>query len=183
MLEAFGILFFPKLTLVLVFLVMAVVLVVRPHGLLGRAEGLPRGLAGDAPLLKPAEPALKRLALAVIALLVVAPWLLGDYAQLLLTETLIFLLFAASLHFLMGPGGMVSFGHAAYFGLGAYSAALFVRYLAAPMLPILLVAPLIAGIGALVFGWFCVRLSGVYLAMLTLAFARSSGRWCSSGTV
>jgi branched-chain amino acid transport system permease protein len=67
---------------------------------------------------------------------------------------------------------MVSFGHAAYFGLGAYGAALLVKYLAAPMLPVLAVAPLVAGAAALVFGWFCVRLSGVYLAMLTLAFAQ-----------
>jgi branched-chain amino acid transport system permease protein len=172
-LEAFGILIFPKLTLVLVFLVMAVVLVVRPHGLLGRAEALPRGLAGDTPpLLQPADRALKRLGLGVAILLALAPLVVGDYAQVLLIETLIFVLFAASLHFLMGPGGMVSFGHAAYFGLGAYGAAMLVKYLAVPMLPTLAIAPLIAGFGALVFGWFCVRLSGVYLAMLTLAFAQ-----------
>jgi branched-chain amino acid transport system permease protein len=171
-LEAFGILLFPKLTLVLVFLVMAVVLVIRPHGLLGRAEGLPRGTGSEPPLVKAADRAARALALAVGALLLAAPALVGDYTLLLLTETLIFVLFATSLHFLMGPGGMVSFGHAAYFGLGAYGAALLVKYLAAPMLPILLAAPLIAGLGALLFGWFCVRLSGVYLAMLTLAFAQ-----------
>jgi branched-chain amino acid transport system permease protein len=65
---------------------------------------------------------------------------------------------------------MASFGHAAYFGLGAYAAALAAR--AVPMEVALIAAPLAAGIGALVFGWFCVRLSGVYLAMLTLAFAQ-----------
>src|SRR5271163_1258829 len=172
LLEAFGILLFPKLTLVLVFLVMAAVLVVRPHGLLGRAEGLPRGVGSEPPLVKAADRTVKWFALAVGALLLAAPALAGDYTLLLLTETLIFVLFATSLHFLMGPGGMVSFGHAAYFGLGAYAAALLVKYLAAPMLPILLAAPLVAGFGALLFGWFCVRLSGVYLAMLTLAFAQ-----------
>ncbi|MBV8165670.1 MAG: ABC transporter permease, partial [Alphaproteobacteria bacterium] len=172
-LEAFGILIFPKLTLVLVFLVMAVVLVVRPHGLMGKPETAARGATGAVPpLLLPADWLLTRVALVIAALLVAAPALVGDYAQLLLTETLIFVLFAASLHFLMGPGGMVSFGHAAYFGLGAYTAALAVKYLAAPMLPTLVVAPVVAGVGALAFGWFCVRLSGVYLAMLTLAFAQ-----------
>jgi len=80
-------------------------------------------------------------------------------------------LFAASLHFLIGPSGMHSFGHAAYFGLGAYGAALFFR-LGAPMEAALVLAPLVAALGAFVFGWFCVRLSGVYLAMLTLAFAQ-----------
>jgi len=72
----------------------------------------------------------------------------------------------------MGPAGMHSFGHAAYFGLGAYGAALLVRASGMPMEAALVVAPLIAAIGAVVYGWFAVRLSGVYLAMLTLAFAQ-----------
>ena len=88
------------------------------------------------------------------------------------SEVLIFALFAVSMHFIMGTGGMISFGHAAYFGLGAYGAALLMKYLMFPMLGGILFAPVVAGLGALVFGWFCVRLSGVYLAMLTLAFAQ-----------
>jgi len=72
----------------------------------------------------------------------------------------------------MGPGGMHSFGHAAYFGLGAYGAALLFKLAALPMEAAFALAPLVAGLGALIFGWFCVRLSGVYLAMLTLAFAQ-----------
>ena len=72
----------------------------------------------------------------------------------------------------MGPGGMVSFGHAAYLGLGAYGGGLLLKAAGWPMEAALVAAPVVAGIGALVFGWFCVRLSGVYLAMLTLAFAQ-----------
>jgi branched-chain amino acid transport system permease protein len=87
-------------------------------------------------------------------------------------DILIAIVFATSLHFIMGPGGMHSFGHAAYFGLGAYAAALLVKWLAAPMLLSLVAAPVMAFLGALLFGWFAVRLSGVYLAMLTLAFAQ-----------
>jgi len=67
---------------------------------------------------------------------------------------------------------MHSFGHAAYFGLGAYGAALLVKWVAVPMGLALVAAPLVALAGALLFGWFAVRLSGVYLAMLTLAFAQ-----------
>ena len=67
---------------------------------------------------------------------------------------------------------MASFAHAAYFGLGAYGAALPLKYLAVPMALGLFAAPLAAGLMGVVFGWFCVRLSGVYLAMLTLAFAQ-----------
>jgi len=172
-LHAFGILIFPKITLVLVFLVMAVVLVIKPYGLLGRRPvGQMRGPATAEPLLTPADRGTKLAGLVVLLLLLAAPLITPDYLLLTLTELVIFALFAASLHFMMGPGGMASFGHAAYFGLGAYGAALAVKWLGAPMEPALAFAPFLAGIAGLVFGWFCVRLSGVYLAMLTLAFAQ-----------
>src|SRR5207249_1499154 len=64
-----------------------------------------------------------------------------------------------------------SFGHAAYFGVGSYAAALAIKH-GVPFAGALAVAPLAAFVAALAFGWFCVRLSGVYLAMLTLAFAQ-----------
>jgi branched-chain amino acid transport system permease protein len=67
---------------------------------------------------------------------------------------------------------MVSFGHAAYFGLGAYGVALAIKYAGAGMALGIPAGPLLGGLAALVFGWFCVRLSGVYLAMLTLAAAQ-----------
>jgi branched-chain amino acid transport system permease protein len=113
------------------------------------------------------------MALAAVACALFAlPLASGDYTLVLLTDMLLFALFAVSLHFLMGPGGMLSFGHAAYFGLGAYGAGLLLLKGGAPMGVALFAAPLAAGVAALVFGWFCVRLSGVYLAMLTLAFAQ-----------
>jgi branched-chain amino acid transport system permease protein len=171
--HAFGILIFPKITLVLVFLIMAVVLVVRPHGLMGRKPSGPQhGPAVKEPLLSPATREVKMLGAAALGVLVAAPVLLGNYGISLLTELVILTLFAASLHFIMGPGGLASFGHAAYFGLGAYGAALAAKWLAAPMLAGMIVAPIFAGIAGVIFGWFCVRLSGVYLAMLTLAFAQ-----------
>src|SRR5690606_3417642 len=85
---------------------------------------------------------------------------------------LIAVVFAVSLHFMMGLGGMVSFGHAAYFGLGAYGVALAFKTLGWSMAASLVAAPVLAGVAAMLFGWFCVRLAGVYLAMLTLAFAQ-----------
>jgi len=87
-------------------------------------------------------------------------------------DMVILSLFAAAIHFLMGPGGMVSFGHAAFFGGGAYSAALLTEHFGAPMEIAFFMGPVGAGILALGIGWFCVRRSGVYLAMLTLAFAQ-----------
>ena len=83
-----------------------------------------------------------------------------------------FALACMSLYFMMGPGGMVSFGHAAFFGGGAYAAALLTHYVHTPMELALFLAPICMGLLALIIGWFCVRLSGVYLAMLTLAFAQ-----------
>jgi branched-chain amino acid transport system permease protein len=172
LLQAFGIVLFPKITLVLVFIVMAVVLVLRPNGLLGRPLANQRGDANTPALVRPAEPALRWLGAAVLLLAALAPLFAGPFALSVLTEMAIAMLFAASLHAMMGPGGMVSFGHAAWFGLGAYGAAFAVKALALPMPAALIIAPAGAALAALAFGGFVVRLSGVYLAMLTLAFAQ-----------
>jgi len=172
-LNAFGILVFPEITLVLMFLVMAVVLVVRPWGLLGKPESTSHGGSGTVePPLLPADRWTRMAWTGLVLVFILLPTVAGDFALVLTMEVLIAALFAYSLHFLMGPGGMVSFGHAAYFGFGAYGAALLVHHLGLPMEVALAAAPLVAGLGALLYGWFCVRLSGVYLAMLTLAFAQ-----------
>ncbi len=165
---------FSKLTLVAEFVVMAVVLVVRPWGLMGKAQAAARAL-GEAELpIRPADKLfLAAVAVLALALLVLPSMSSGSpYVVVLAIDLLIAALFAASLHFIMGPAGMHSFGHAAYFGLGAYAAALVVRKLGLSMELALLLAPLVAALGALIVGWFSVRLSGVYLAMLTLAFAQ-----------
>ncbi len=172
-LSSFGVLVFPESTLVLMFLVMAIVLVIRPHGLLGKAEAhehTPSGVAES--LLRPASYRLKLLGLALLILILLMPFLVDSFQLVLLTEIAIFALAAMSVYFLFGPGGMVSFGHAAFFGGGAYAAALMVHYVQTPMELALLLAPLLTGLLAVIIGWFCVRLSGVYFAMLTLAFAQ-----------
>ncbi|MFO1414364.1 MAG: ABC transporter permease [Burkholderiales bacterium] len=172
--EVAGITFaFPKLTLVAEFVVMAVVLAVKPQGLLGAPVAAPV----STPLPEQRElvvaPGRRELAATAVllAFLVAVPWLRDEYTVVLATDILIAALFAASLQFLLGTGGMTSFGHAAYFGVGAYAAALATKA-GWPMLAALALAPVGALVAALVFGWFCVRLSGVYLAMLTLAFAQ-----------
>jgi branched-chain amino acid transport system permease protein len=93
------------------------------------------------------------------------------YTLVLATDVLIAALFAASLQFILGPGGMTSFGHAAWFGIGAYAAALAFKHGWA-MPAALALAPAAAMAAALLLGAFAVRLAGVYLAMLTLAFAQ-----------
>jgi branched-chain amino acid transport system permease protein len=165
---------FSKLTLVAEFLVMAIVLIVRPYGLLGRPQGAVRNPGEAEDPIRPANLPLKLAGAAVLAALLLLPLAstASPYVVVLGIDVLIAILFATSLHFIMGPGGMHSFGHAAYFGLGAYGAGLMVKFLGAPMPLALAAAPLAALAGALLFGWFAVRLSGVYLAMLTLAFAQ-----------
>ena len=173
-LQAFGILIFPKITLVLVFLLMALVLVVRPWGLMGRPEAgqvrvvMPEGIVRLERLSRAGT-----IALAPVGVFLLALPLLGDgYTVKLGIEVLSFALAAFSLNFLIGVGGIVSFGHAAYFGLGAYAAGLLVTRAGVAMEPALIAAPIVAGLGAAFFGFFVVRLSGIYLAMLTLAFAQ-----------
>jgi branched-chain amino acid transport system permease protein len=165
---------FSKFTLVAEFLVMAIVLIARPYGLLGRVQGAVRSIAEPENPIRPAGAAVRTLGVLALAALLTLPFFADQFPYLVVLgiDVLIAILFAASLHFIMGPGGMHSFGHAAYFGLGAYGAALVVKWLAAPMGLALVAAPIVALLGALLFGWFAVRLSGVYLAMLTLAFAQ-----------
>ena len=87
------------------------------------------------------------IALILIAVLLVLPLFRDDYAMVLATDVLIAALFAASLQFIRGPGGMASFGHAAYFGVGAYAAAIAFKH-GWPLPAALLAAPIAAAITA-----------------------------------
>ena len=154
------------------FLVMALVLIVRPHGLFGTpasAHGAPT--TPEAPL-RLLDNRARIAVAAVLGAALIAPLLGDDFLMVLLIEILIAILFAASLHLVMGLGGMASFGHAAFFGLSAYAAAILFKQLGFGMTAAMLVAPLVSAAAAMLFGWFFVRLSGVYLAMLTLAAAQ-----------
>ncbi len=179
-LNSFGVLIFPKITLVLVFLLMAVVLVVKPWGLLGRPEpaagraSLPEGI-----LATPRFGLWEKVILGVVLAATMTVPLFGDaYTVKVATEVLIFALAAFSLNFLVGNGGIVSFGHAAYFGLGAYAAGLLVTRGGFAMEPALIAAPIAGAAFAALFGFFVVRLTGIYLAMLTLAFAQIAYAVC-----
>jgi len=162
----------PRATLVVEFVVMAVVLAVRPHGLFGRAPPpaattvLPEQRAFVRP---PGRALVLAAATALGAALVLGAT--SDYVRILGTDILVATLFTASLQLLTGTGGIVSFGHAAYFGIGAYAAALAVRH-GLPFAAAIALAPLAGWAAAWAFGGFSVRLSGIYRAMLTLAFAQ-----------
>jgi branched-chain amino acid transport system permease protein len=164
---------FPKLTLVAESIVMAAVLAIKPQGLFGTppAVAATTQVTEQRALYVPPGSNAALGALAAIVLAMLLPYVGDEYTLVLATDVLIFALFAASLQFLMGPGGMASFGHAAYFGLSAYAAAI-ASHQGWPMVPALAIAPVAAFAAALGLRLVCVRLSGVYLAMLTLAFAQ-----------
>ncbi len=114
----------------------------------------------------------RALGLAALVALAVMPWALARHQLSILTDLLIFGLFALSLDLIMGYTGMVSFGHAAYFGLGAYGSALVLVHVGSPVPVALLAGALLAGAVAVPVGWFSTRATGIYFAMLTLAFAQ-----------
>jgi len=109
--------------------------------------------------------------LVVVAALFV-PFVGSRFYTFVATDVAILALFAVSLNLLLGYTGLVSFGHAAYFGIGAYTTGILMKKLAVPFLVAFPAAGVVAALFALVFGFFCVRLTKIYFAMLTLAFAQ-----------
>ncbi len=102
--------------------------------------------------------------------LVVLPWVMPYFYIFIATEILILGLFAASFNLIFGYTGMLSFGHAAFFGIGSYATALLLQDAQWPLLACLLVAIVASAVLALIIGFFSVRLNEVYFSMLTLAF-------------
>ena len=163
-----------KLTLVIEFIIMAIVLMFRPFGLMGKAlihaqkshqpEKAPEPLSGRSRLLIACL-----LSSAVLAIALADP---GDYGLVLAIDVMLMIMLAASLHWMMSAAGLHSFGHAAYFGAGAYGAGLLSLKFKWGFVASLLCAPWLAAGLAMLFAGACIRLSGVYLAMLTLAFAQ-----------
>jgi branched-chain amino acid transport system permease protein len=168
----FGNAYLPQLALFLIYLVMAIVLLARPQGLFGIKHGPAASPSGSTP----AAPLQSRRALAIalvgVAALVVYPLLVADYQRSLVTELFIFAIVAMSLDLLLGFTGLMSLGHAAFFGLGAY-----VVIVLGTLFDLNAWLGVALGIGAsalaaLVIGYFCVRASGIPFLMLTLAFSQ-----------
>ena len=110
--------------------------------------------------------------LVVFLVALTIPWVGSRYDTFLATQIAISALFAVSLNLLLGVTGLVSFGHVAYFGIGSYVCGILMKTYAMPFSIALPAAALGAAFGALVFGFFCVRLTKIYFAMLTLAFSQ-----------
>lgn len=107
-----------------------------------------------------------------VALAYALPLFLADSYLFIAIDFLIMALFAVSYNLLLGQTGMLSFGHAAYYGVGAYTVAILAAKLGIPVHIGLFAAPVFAGLIALVVGWFAVRVTGMYFGILTLAFGQ-----------
>ena len=171
--DTFGKAYFPSLALFLIYLVMAIVLLARPQGIFGikhsetpnrpaiaqpcgALSGLQRRLAGTG----------------VIAAMLLLPLLVDDYPRTLVAEIYIFAVFAMSLDVLLGYTGLLSLGHAAFFGLGAYAVIVLSTLFSLDAWLGVLVGVALAAVASALIGFFCVRASGVTLLMLTLAFSQ-----------
>ncbi|MDO9404655.1 MAG: ABC transporter permease [Polaromonas sp.] len=172
--HAFGISVFPQATLVTVFLTMAVVLVFRPQGLGGMTSGVQDGVREAAQKFRGLQLSwpLQLAITAAFVLLAVVAWLGGPYWQTLAADAFILMIFGISLQAMMALGGLVSFGHAAFFALGGYGAALAHTHWGASLPVALATGCAAALLVAAVFGAAVVRSAGVYLAMLSLALAQ-----------
>lgn len=112
------------------------------------------------------------LGLAVIVLLLAAPFGLPLFAMTLLTELVILGLFAMSLDLMVGYTRLVSFGHAAAYGLGAYASGFMLLNTDWPLFFVVFLAAGLTGLIAIGLGWVCTLATGVSFSMLTLAFAQ-----------
>ncbi len=176
-LETIGIIVFPEFEMSLIYLLMVVVLVVRPWGLFGRPYKVKalsgKNLAMEAQEISPVHFSVHPLLRwAPVLLLLLVPLFAGRFYQYLLTQIFIASLMAIAFNLLLGTTGLLSFGQAAFFGVGAYTVGLLLTKGGFATLPALLLAPVAAAAAAGVIGFFCIRLSGVHFAMLTLAFGQ-----------
>lgn len=108
----------------------------------------------------------------VVAVLFSLVFILSDFQKTVASEMLIIGLFSMSLNLIMGYGGMVHFGHAAFFGIGGYTVALLMTHQNLHPYLAMLIAPFASAALAFVIGWFSVRRVGLYFAILTLAFGQ-----------
>jgi branched-chain amino acid transport system permease protein len=111
------------------------------------------------------------LGILIFAGLLACPWLLGIIELRLMTEVLYYGLFAVSLNMITGYGGLLSFGHSAYFGTGAYVTAISLLHIKGlGLLPAIFIGGMAAALIGAFFSLFLIRVSGTYFAMLTMAF-------------
>lgn len=193
--NAFGTVYLPNLTPFLMYLILIIVLLIKPSGLLGRKVDVNKAIEADLektgakghpdPMpraevvirngrLTPKMSAFRAVPYLVCLLfLVLCPLFMKPVTVSMMSKALIFALFAASLDVIMGYGGMRSFGHAAYFGLGGYTVTLLYNHAGITNFWLVLIAVLVvcAVFGAVI-SYFTLKFSGTYFLIVTMAFGQ-----------
>jgi branched-chain amino acid transport system permease protein len=171
--DTFGKAYFPSTALFLVYAMMAIVLLVRPQGIFGieHADGTSRSTAPP-PVAHTNALRSKFAGAVILTALVLFLVLVSDYPRTLVAEIYLFAIVAMSLDLLLGYTGLLSMGHAAFFGLGAYAVIILATFFHLEAWLGVLAGVILAAACAAVIGYFCVRTSGVTLLMLTLAFSQ-----------
>jgi branched-chain amino acid transport system permease protein len=170
--DTFGKAYFQSIALFLIYLAMIAVLLIRPQGLFGIKYSDISVAPAVATTSAPATVQARLAGLLVLAGLLILPFLLSNYPRALVSEIFIFAIFAMSLDLLLGFTGLMSLGHAAFFGLGAYAVAVLGAQFGLNAWLGLAAGVAIAGAGAALIGFFCVRTGGIPFLMLTLAFSQ-----------
>jgi branched-chain amino acid transport system permease protein len=170
--DTFGKAYFQNIALFLIYLAMTAVLLIRPQGLFGIKYSDVAIAPAITTTSRPSTLQTRAGELLVLLALLVLPFLMADYPRALVSEIYIFAIFAMSLDLLLGFTGLMSLGHAAFFGLGAYAVAVLGVQFGINAWLGLAAGVIIAGCGAALIGFFCVRTPGIPFLMLTLAFSQ-----------
>jgi branched-chain amino acid transport system permease protein len=170
--DTFGKAYLPALALFLIYLVTAVVLLARPQGLFGIKQAPAAPAAGAAPRTPLQSGGAIVAAAAALVALMIYPLFVADYQRTLVVELFIFGIFAMSLDLLLGFTGLMSLGHAGFFGLGAYVVIVLGALFGVNAWLGVVLAVVVVAFAAGVMGYFCVRTSGIPFLMLTLAFSQ-----------
>jgi branched-chain amino acid transport system permease protein len=171
--DTFGKAYVPSMALFLIYLVMAFVLLARPQGIFG----IKHSGSGAAPVSASltstySATQIRILGSILIAGLLLYPLFVADYPRTLIAEIYIFGIFAMSLDVILGFTGLMSLGHAAFFGLGAYAVIVLGTFFNLDAWLGVAAGVVLAAAGAAIIGFFCVRAIGVTFLMLTLAFSQ-----------
>lgn len=190
--DAFGQGYFPMLSSYLFYIVLIIVLVIRPQGIMGRKMDVDKAsddysnmTAAKARSFTPAMLEGTGVSGAkvmtyklipyifVLAVLVVLPLVTGTYTTTILTKVLVYALFAMSLDVVMGYTGNRSFGHAAFFGMGGYTVGLLLEHFDfTNFWLVLLITIVVCAVLSAIIGWFTLRLSGTNFLLVTMAFGQ-----------
>jgi len=160
--------FYPQASSTVIFAIMAIVLLLRPAGLFGRDREAEAGSAETS--IAPQNVLSNQYLVGTLLLCaVIAPFLLYP---MFLVKVLCFALFASAVNLLLGYAGLLSFGHAAYFGGAAYITAYLVKVGGLDPISGIIAGTAVATVLGLIIGWLAIRRQGIYFAMVTLAFAQ-----------